>query len=44
MVKISDTVLVLVYVERGRDIRVVSFRRSSRLERRIYEQALEEQD
>jgi uncharacterized DUF497 family protein len=44
MVKIAGTVLVLVYVERGRDIRVVSFRRSSRLERRIYEQALEEQD
>ena len=44
MVKMAGTVLVLVYVERGRDIRVVSFRRSSRLERRIYEQALEEQD
>lgn len=44
MVKIAGTVLVLVYVERGNDIRVLSFRRSSRKERRIYEQALEEQD
>jgi hypothetical protein len=42
MVKMAGTVLVLVYVERGRDIRVVSFRRSSPRERRIYEQALEE--
>jgi len=44
LVKMAGTVLVLVYVERGRDIRVVFFRRASRLERKIYEQALEEQD
>jgi uncharacterized DUF497 family protein len=43
MVELAGTVLVLVYVQRGRDIRVISFRRASRKERRIYEQASTEE-
>lgn len=44
MVEVAGTLLVLVYVERGNDVRIISFRRSSRRERRVYEQAVEEQD
>ncbi|MDR3762981.1 MAG: BrnT family toxin [Acidobacteriota bacterium] len=39
MVEIAGTVLVLVYVQRGQDVRAISFRRASRKERRFYEQA-----
>jgi len=39
MVKAAGTVLVLVYTMRGSDVRVISFRRASRAERRFYEQA-----
>jgi uncharacterized DUF497 family protein len=39
MVKLAESVLVLVYTMRGEDIRVISFRRASRVERRFYEQA-----
>jgi uncharacterized DUF497 family protein len=39
MVKLAETVLVLVYTIRGDDIRVISFCRASRAERRFYEQA-----
>ncbi len=41
MVEMAGTVLVLVYVERDADIRVISFRRSSRQERKVYEQITE---
>ncbi|WPO98108.1 BrnT family toxin [Pseudomonas sp. HR96] len=37
MVKILGMVLVLVYVERGQDIRAISLRRASRQERKLYE-------
>jgi uncharacterized DUF497 family protein len=33
----ADTVLVLVYVERGDTVRAISLRRASRQERRLYE-------
>ncbi len=39
MVEVAGTVLVLVYVKRGDDVHVISFRRASRKERRFYEQA-----
>jgi uncharacterized DUF497 family protein len=42
MVEVAGTVLVLVYLRQGEDIRVISFRRASRKERRFYEQALAE--
>jgi len=42
MVEMAGTVLVLVYIRRGANIRVISFRRASRKERRFYEQALAE--
>jgi len=34
-------VLTLIYVERGTDIQVISFRVASRVEREVYEQAQE---
>jgi uncharacterized protein len=40
----AGTVLVLVYVERGADVRIISFRRASRRERSVYEQAAQERD
>lgn len=40
MVELAGTVLVLVYVLRGDNVRVISFRRASRAERRFYEQAV----
>jgi uncharacterized DUF497 family protein len=42
MVEAADTVLALVYVERGEDIRVISFRRASRRERMRYARAKEQ--
>ena len=36
MVEIVDIVLVLVYVERGQDIRAISLRRASKQERKYY--------
>ncbi|HYK37000.1 BrnT family toxin [Alloacidobacterium sp.] len=39
MVQLSGRTLTLVYTERGFDIRVISFRFASRLERRAYEKA-----
>jgi uncharacterized DUF497 family protein len=39
LVEVVGTVLALVYVERFEEIRVISFRRASRVERRIYEDA-----
>jgi uncharacterized protein len=39
VVEVVGTVLALVYVERSEEIRVISFRRASRSERRIYEDA-----
>jgi uncharacterized DUF497 family protein len=33
----ADTILVLVYVERGDAVRAISLRRASRQERRLYE-------
>ncbi len=39
MVEDADTVLALVYVRRGADIHVISFRNASRKERRFYEHA-----
>lgn len=35
-VDMVDSVLAFVYVERGDDIRAISFRRASRRERRLY--------
>ncbi|WP_213878624.1 BrnT family toxin [Pseudomonas sp. dw_358] len=37
MVDIMGMILVLVYVERGPDIRAISMRRASKLERKLYE-------
>jgi uncharacterized DUF497 family protein len=37
-VQIADEVLALAYVERGDEVRVISFRRASRKEREHYEQ------
>jgi uncharacterized protein len=39
MVQLAGRVLTLVYVERGFDVRVISFRFASRPERRAYEKA-----
>lgn len=39
LVEVVGTVLAVVYVERSEEIRVISFRRASRAERRIYEDA-----
>ena len=39
MVEVVGVVLVLVYVERGEDIRAISLRRASKTERRFYESA-----
>lgn len=36
MVEIMGAVLVLVYVERGRDVRAISLRRASKQERKQY--------
>jgi len=36
---VDGVVLVLVYVERGEDIRVISLRRASKAERKLYESA-----
>ena len=41
-VELAGTVLVVVYRKCGREIRVISFRRASRKERKIYEQARKE--
>jgi uncharacterized protein len=43
MVEVAGTVLVLVYVERRRNVRVISFRRASRKEREFYAQAYSEE-
>lgn len=43
MVEVAGTVLVLVYVERGQDVRVISFRRASRKEREFYAQISSEE-
>ena len=42
VVEIAGTVLVLVYVERGPDVRVISFRRASRRERKLYARIIDE--
>lgn len=39
MFESGDRILTLVYVERGFDVRVISFRAASRQERRAYEKA-----
>ncbi len=39
LVEVVGVVLALVYVERFEDVRVISFRRASRAERMIYEDA-----
>lgn len=36
MVEVVGVVLVLVYVERGEDVRAISLRRASKAERRMY--------
>jgi uncharacterized protein len=41
MVEVRRKVLTLIYVERGTDIQVISFRVASRAEREVYEQAQE---
>jgi uncharacterized DUF497 family protein len=41
MVEIAGRVLTLIYTERGKDVRVISFRIASRKERRIYEREKE---
>jgi uncharacterized DUF497 family protein len=41
MVAVRRKVLTLIYVERGTDIQVISFRVASRAEREVYEQAQE---
>jgi len=41
-VELAGTVLVVVYRKRGREVRVISFRRASRKERKIYEHAHKE--
>lgn len=43
MVRLQSRILTLIYVERGNDIRVISFRASSRVERRAYEKARAEE-
>lgn len=42
MVEVAGRVLTLIYVERGADIRVISFRTASRRERKIYEREKEQ--
>ena len=42
LVEVKGRVLVLVYTERGKDIRVISFRYANRKEREFYEQARKE--
>jgi len=42
LVEVKDKVLSLVYVERGEDIRVISFRKGLRKERVAYEQHREQ--
>ena len=37
LVEVIGVVLALVYVERGEEVRAISLRRASRLERKIYE-------
>lgn len=44
MVEIWGLILALVYVERGDDVRVISFRYASRRERRRYEKKRAEQN
>lgn len=44
MVEILGVILALVYVERGEDIRVISFRHASRRERRRYEKVRSKQN
>lgn len=39
LVDVGGIVLALVYVERGVEVRAISLRRASRIERRIYENA-----
>lgn len=39
MVEFAGRILTLIYVERGFDVRVISFRFASRQERRAYEEA-----
>ena len=41
MVAVRGRVLTLIYVDRGTDIQVISFRVASRVEREVYEQAQE---
>lgn len=41
-VEMVDSVLAFVYVERGSDIRAISFRRASRRERRLYARVKQE--
>lgn len=43
MVEIAGSVLALVYVERGPDVRVISFRRASRRERKLYVRIIDEE-
>jgi uncharacterized protein len=38
-VEVADEVLALAYVEHGEEVRVISFRRASRKERKRYEQS-----
>lgn len=40
LVAMAGVVLALIYIELGRDIRVISFRRASRKERSVYEQVI----
>jgi uncharacterized DUF497 family protein len=42
IVAMLDAVLSLVYIERGADIRIISFRHASRRERRRYEKVCAE--
>jgi uncharacterized DUF497 family protein len=39
LVEIMGVVLVLVYVKRGEEVRAISLRRASKVERRLYETA-----
>jgi len=41
MVEVRGRMLTLIYVERGTDVQVISFRVASRVEREVYEQAQE---
>jgi uncharacterized protein len=42
IVQVAEAVLLLVYVELGDDVRVISFRRASRREREVYAGAKEQ--